>query len=77
MAATCPELPELCEQIDDQLADPSLPQGPVWRHNVEIQRDVARSYAAIAAQDWRGALAPLARADERARQTSTADCTSN
>ena len=52
---------ELCEQIDDQLADPSLAQGPVWRHNVEIQRDVARSYAAIAAQDWRGALAPLAR----------------
>ena len=40
----------------------------MWRHNVEIQRDVARSYAAIAAQDWRSALAPLARADERARQ---------
>ena len=59
---------ELCEQIDARLADPALPQGPLWRRSVEVLRDLAQGYAAIAAQDWRGALAPLARADERARQ---------
>jgi LuxR family maltose regulon positive regulatory protein len=59
---------ELCVQIDARLADPTLPQGPLWRRSVEVLRELAHGYAAIAAQDWRGALAPLGRADERARQ---------
>ena len=59
---------ELCERIDAQLADPTLPQGPLWRRSVEVLRELAHGYAAIAAQDWSGALAPLARADEHARQ---------
>ncbi|BEP53094.1 LuxR C-terminal-related transcriptional regulator [Variovorax sp. V118] len=64
-AQTCREL---CERIDAQLADPTLPQGPLWRRSVEALRDVARAHAAIAARDWPDALAKLARADEQARQ---------
>lgn len=59
---------ELCAQIDAQLADPALPQGPLWQRSVAVLRDVAHGYAAVAAQDWRGALAPLARADAHARR---------
>jgi LuxR family maltose regulon positive regulatory protein len=64
-AQTCREL---CERIDAQLADPALPQGPLWRRSVETMRDVARAHAAIAAHDWPDALAQLARADGQARQ---------
>ncbi|RIX77710.1 LuxR C-terminal-related transcriptional regulator [Acidovorax cavernicola] len=64
-AQTCREL---CEHIDAQLADPALPQGPLWRRSVDTLRDVARAHAAIAARDWPDALAQLARADEQARQ---------
>ena len=58
----------LCTQIDDLLADPGAPQGRLWRRSVEVLRDVAFAYAAIAAQDWRRALDELARADARARE---------
>jgi len=64
-AQTCREL---CERIDAQLADPALPQGPLWRRSVQVLRDVAHAHAAIAARDWPGALAQLALADEQARQ---------
>lgn len=64
-AQTCREL---CERIDAQLADPSLPQGPLWRRSVETLRDEAHAQAAMAAGDWPDALAQLARADDRARQ---------
>jgi LuxR family maltose regulon positive regulatory protein len=64
-AQTCREL---CEQIDARLADAALTHGPLWRRSAELLRDGARAYAAIAAQDWKGALVPLARADEQARQ---------
>ncbi|MGR4869304.1 LuxR C-terminal-related transcriptional regulator [Variovorax sp. LARHSF232] len=63
-AASCREL---CERIDTLLQDDALPQGRLWRRGVQLLRDVARGYAAIAAKDWRGALAPLALADETAR----------
>jgi len=55
---------ELCQRIDALLADPALPQGRLWRRSVDAMRDLAHGYAAIAAQDWRGALAPLTQASE-------------
>jgi LuxR family maltose regulon positive regulatory protein len=58
----------LCAQIDALLADPGAPQGRLWRRSVEVLRDVAFAYAAIAAQDWRRALDELARADACARE---------
>jgi len=59
---------ELVAQIDARLDDEALPAGQLWRRRVDLLRDQARAYAAIAAQDWRGALEPLARADELALQ---------
>ncbi len=59
---------DLCARIDALLADPSLPQGRHWRRNTTILRDLAHGYAAIATQDWRGALAPLARVDDMAKE---------
>lgn len=57
---------ELCTRIDALLADPSTPQGRLWRDSVEILREVALGYAAVAAQQWRAVLEPLARAEQRA-----------
>ena len=54
---------DLCAQIDSQLAAPDAPQGPIWRRNVALLREVAFAYAAIAAQEWRRAAEILARAD--------------
>ena len=53
----------LCTQIDALLADPAAPRGRLWRRSVDVLRELAHGYAAIAAQDWRKALAPLERAD--------------
>lgn len=58
---------ELCQRIDAMLDDPSLPQGRLWRRGVDALRGLAEGYAAIASQDWRAALEPLARADELAQ----------
>lgn len=58
----------LCSQIDAMLADEALPKGRLWRRSVDVLRDLAHGYAAIAAQDWRAALEPLARADALAQQ---------
>jgi LuxR family maltose regulon positive regulatory protein len=57
-AQTCGEL---CERIDALLRDPALPHGPLWRRDVQLLRELARCHATIAARDWEGALAPLAR----------------
>ena len=59
---------DLCAQIDTLVADPHLPQGPLWQRSVRLLQDLAHGYAAVAAQDWRRALEPLARADTVARQ---------
>jgi LuxR family maltose regulon positive regulatory protein len=59
---------ELCARIDVLLADPGTPQGRLWRRSVELLREVAQGHAAIAAQEWRQALEPLARADQLAQQ---------
>jgi len=58
----------LCGQIDALLADPAFAARPLWRRDAQLRRDLAHGYAAIAAQNWRDALAPLERADELARQ---------
>ncbi|MFO1273106.1 MAG: LuxR C-terminal-related transcriptional regulator [Rubrivivax sp.] len=59
---------ELCARIDALLAEPGTPQGPLWRRSVDLLREVAQSHAAVAAQQWRSALEPLARAERLARQ---------
>jgi LuxR family transcriptional regulator, maltose regulon positive regulatory protein len=64
-AETCRKL---VEQIDAQLDDPALPRGPLWRRSAEVLRQLAHGYSEIAAQSWRRALEPLARADELAQQ---------
>jgi LuxR family maltose regulon positive regulatory protein len=53
---------DLCAQIDAMMADPKLPQGRLWHRSVSALHELAHGYAAIAARDWRGAHAPLARA---------------
>jgi LuxR family maltose regulon positive regulatory protein len=58
---------ELCQQIDALLADPTAPQGRLWRLSVTVLSELAHGYAAIAAQDWRRALEPLGRAEAIAR----------
>ncbi|WP_298926462.1 LuxR C-terminal-related transcriptional regulator [uncultured Ramlibacter sp.] len=58
----------LLQQIDELLRSPDLPSGPLWERGVRPLQLAAQSYAAIAARDWRGALEPLARADEAAVQ---------
>ncbi len=58
---------ELCAQIGAQLAGPGAPQGRLWRRSVSLLHDVALGHAAIAAQDWRSAEEPLARADAAAQ----------
>ena len=70
-AQTCRHL---CAQIDALIEAEIKPdgarrdRGPMWRRSVEALRDQALGYAAIAAKDWQAARAPLARADEYARQ---------
>ena len=56
----------LCERIDAALARDDLPQGPLWQRSVRWVQWLAHANAAIAAQDWRRALEPLARAGELA-----------
>jgi len=69
-AQTCRDL---CAQIDVLIQqeagiDGAPARGPVWHRSVQALRDQALGYAAIAAKQWREALAPLARADEYARE---------
>jgi LuxR family maltose regulon positive regulatory protein len=64
-SATCADL---CLELDALLADPALPQGPLWQRSVRLLQALAHGYAAISAQDWRGALQPLAQADAMARE---------
>ena len=53
-------------------------QGRSGARSVELLREVAHGYAAIAAQDWRRALAPLARAETPGAATSgRGGCTSS
>jgi LuxR family maltose regulon positive regulatory protein len=58
---------DLCGRIDTVLADPATPTGRIWRRSVEALRELARGHAAIAAQDWRGAIELLGRAEAAGR----------
>lgn len=64
-AETCRDL---CRQIDEVMAQPDVPRGPLWRRVVDGLRLLAQGYAAIAAQDWRAAVQPLAEAEALALQ---------
>ncbi|HET8747840.1 MAG TPA: LuxR C-terminal-related transcriptional regulator [Ramlibacter sp.] len=57
----------LCARIGALLAEPGMPDGPLWQRGTRMLQSLAEGYAALAAQDWRGALQPLERADEAAR----------
>ncbi|MDO5624932.1 MAG: LuxR C-terminal-related transcriptional regulator [Pseudomonadota bacterium] len=65
----------LCARIDALIAQEADAanarpgHGPIGQHAVQLLREQALVYAAIAARDWRGALTPLAHADELARQS--------
>jgi LuxR family maltose regulon positive regulatory protein len=58
---------ELVERIERQRSDPALPQGPLSQRNAALQHEAALGHAAIAAQDWRRAIAALERADALAQ----------
>jgi len=60
----------LVARIDALLAGDDVPKGPLWRRSVDWMQQLAHAYAAIAAQDWRGALEPLARAGAAAEAMS-------
>jgi LuxR family maltose regulon positive regulatory protein len=64
-AQTCQSL---AERIDTLLADPALERGPLWRREVAVQSHLARSYAAIAAQEWRRALSPISEGEALVQQ---------
>jgi LuxR family maltose regulon positive regulatory protein len=55
----------LCERLDYILAGGDVSKGPLWRRQVELLQAIAHAYAAIAAQDWRAALAQLELAGRR------------
>jgi LuxR family maltose regulon positive regulatory protein len=65
-AETCREL---VARMDSLLADPSLKRGPLWWREIDAQRHLTNAYAAIAAQEWRRALDPLAQGDALVQQT--------
>jgi LuxR family maltose regulon positive regulatory protein len=58
-AETCRDL---LRRIAHGLEDQATPRGPLWQRSVEPLHALAAGQAAIAAQDWRGALEPLERA---------------
>ncbi|HET8745893.1 MAG TPA: LuxR C-terminal-related transcriptional regulator [Ramlibacter sp.] len=64
-AETCRELLRQMEQL---LEDPSTPAGPLWRRSVEGLVLLARAHGAVAARDWRAAVAPLQRAEALAAE---------
>jgi LuxR family maltose regulon positive regulatory protein len=59
---------EACAAIDALLAGPDVPSGPLWRRSAQVLQMLAHGHAAIAAQNWRGALEPLAKAEATARE---------
>jgi LuxR family transcriptional regulator, maltose regulon positive regulatory protein len=63
-AETCREL---CRQIEVLYAD--NPGGPLWQRSVGGLRQLAHAFAAIAGQDWRGAIQPLAASEALAVRT--------
>jgi LuxR family maltose regulon positive regulatory protein len=58
---------ELCERIDALLSGDGDARGPLWRRSVEVLRDLAQAFAAIAGRQWRAAVGPLERAEAAAR----------
>lgn len=59
---------DLCRELDELLAHPDTPRGRLWQRSVAGLRLLAQAYAALAAQDWRGALQPLAELEALALQ---------
>jgi len=59
---------DLCRRIDELMDTESPAHGPLWQRSARLLQALARGYAAIAAQDWRGSLEPLAQANAMAQE---------
>lgn len=64
-AATCRAL---LVQVEAFFDEPGLPDGRLWRRSVELLRHVAHALAAIGAQEWRRAVAPIDCAEALVRE---------
>jgi LuxR family maltose regulon positive regulatory protein len=60
-------------QIETFLRDPALRRGPLWWRDVDVLRNLAQAYSAIAAHDWRRALDSILRGDVPALLSSCLD----
>ena len=56
----------LVAELDALMASDAAPRGRLWRQSAEWMVHLAHANAAIAAQEWRRALEPLAQAEELA-----------
>ena len=52
----------IVQRIDARLQSDDIPNGVLWRRSSDLLQHLAHAYALIAAQSWRSALEPLARA---------------
>jgi LuxR family maltose regulon positive regulatory protein len=55
-AETCRHL---LDQLNSLVSEEGLERGPIWWHDVSIQRFLSQIFMAIAARDWRRALDPI------------------
>jgi LuxR family transcriptional regulator, maltose regulon positive regulatory protein len=60
---------DLCVRIEAIVEAEDATARPLWRRSIEAMRLLAHGYAAMAAQDWRGALQPLAAAEAVTQRT--------
>ena len=59
-AETCRNL---CARLDALMASDGAPRGRLWRQSAQWMQSLAQANTAIAAQEWRRALEPLAQAE--------------
>ncbi|MBA4491732.1 LuxR C-terminal-related transcriptional regulator [Paracoccus sp. S1E-3] len=64
-AVTCADLLDRIET----LLEGDVPDGPLWQAAVRQQHQIARGHVAVAAREWRDAIAPLQAALDLARDT--------
>jgi LuxR family maltose regulon positive regulatory protein len=65
-AETCRDI---ARRLHDLLDESSPDRGPLWQRGMMLQRHMVDAYAAIAAQDWRRALASIEEGDALAQQS--------
>ena len=60
---------DLVERINDHVTAAASSRGPIWLRAMQVQRCLAAAYSAIAAQEWRSALAPISEGDALVQQS--------